>query len=273
MKTITDYINEVKNLLSENIVNLCNFSFDYNRPDDRPHYGLYQNILYERLQDAIKITSSELKYIQRVIPGIIDVKVLNKKKLSLEIQYDDNFNETAFIKLMNFYGYTLNFSDIANKTIIIEAAIPKRLHRIPKFVYHVIDKKRFNTNKQIGILPRRKDMYNRLENQLYKTILEYPERIYCWKGNTSMEEIETFIKLNKALKNTPDTKKENIYEPIILKIDVHEINKFRDKESQIRFYTDPAHTSPNAIFTMEVIPISAIIEIDGKPYKHNKTIF
>lgn len=148
-------------------------------------------------------------------------------------------------KAMNLCGY---FESIRASMDDLD-----RIHYEPKFedeeaevgniLYHITHHSNKEKIKRIGLCPYSKNK-----------VFNYPSRIYLFKEDTPMREIENIA---KALNNYAERDfKDGIYS--LLKIDVDKL------PNNIRFFADPNHK--HGLYTMNNIPPDCIID-DGDVIK------
>lgn len=162
------------------------------------------------------------------------------KCIAIDLPKNERFQERVD-KAMNLCGY---FESI--RTSIGDL---NRIHYEPKFeeeekeigniLYHVTHHSNKDKIKRIGLCPYSKNnMFN------------YPSRIYCFREDTPMNEIENAARAldNYASRDFDD----GVYS--ILKIDVNEL------PNNMKFFADPNHKY--GLYTLNNIPPNCIID-DG----------
>lgn len=202
---------------------------------DIPHYKLWQELIYERLGDSFELTEKNILAIKK-FKGIEALNIINQKNFKFTVKVNKDFNEKDFNTIMNFYGYA---KDKQNGDIYMYEAIkPVKVKEKFDFVYHVTHQSAYEKIKKFGLIPKQKSNHHNDWVKNNKKDFEYPHRIYCFKPDTKIEDIERFARLNNKLH---DRDSQDI---IILKIEVPE---------HIIFYEDPAYNLYSAMFTMEPI--------------------
>lgn len=91
----------VNDKLSEYDFYFDKFSLD-ERDYSRPHYSIWQKIIYKRLKSTFKLTNKNINAIINTT-GIKKLNLLDKYKFSIETT--NLFDENLFNEIINFYGY------------------------------------------------------------------------------------------------------------------------------------------------------------------------
>lgn len=194
-------------------------------------YGLNSDSIFTDYKDTTCLIGIELPHdFDKNIIGNIkhDMNVMGYYYINKQIDYELYDNQILLVFEPKF---TKNISD--------------QIRNNYRYVYHAAPSIYVDKIKKTGLVPKSKNHY-----------FNYPDRIYLMLGDYLNAQQKLILKNVKSLRNNNITitgKNNNTYDYSVIKID---ISKLPDN---IDFFLDP--NAPQAIFTTNNIPPSAIVEI------------
>lgn len=204
-----------------------------------PKYDVFQEYLYGRLGQSLKIDNEFIEKLTNNIIGIDHITVINEYKLMIKYNYKFSIKNKLFISFCNFFNYYI--LSIENNILNLEARKPKNCtgQSFP-FVVHITSKDNYENIKKCGLVPKFSSKLSNLKylNDDYKR----PTHIYCFQHTISKEDLLQYSRLLR------------IDDPVFLKINTEKF-KNEHKNTALKFFGDPSTIGYPAMFTEE--PISS----------------
>ena len=211
-----------------------------------PKYDIFQEYLYERLENSINVDINFIEKLTKNIIGIDSIIVINDYKLTIKHNSKFSIKNKMFVSLCNFFNYYIISNE--NNTLNLEAKKPQNCTALSfPYVIHITSKENYEKIKQNGLVPK---FSSKLSNLKYlNDDYERPKHIYCFQHTISNTDL---IQYSRLL---------GINNPVFLKIDTTQF-KIDHKNTALRFYGDPSTIGYPAIFTEEPIKTKYIKEYE-----------
>lgn len=259
MKTIIDIYNNFE------FARCSNVSHNYKIQNDIERYKqffknynesneTYNDYILESLKthDYKLLQNKLLELFPNDILGVEDVYdkgLTDKNAFYIGISNKEILNDNKFIKLLEFFNYTLREYNDRLNTAIIEPIYSKRIKDVNTHViYHFTKKSLVNDILKKGLIPKTSNYANR------------PERVYLYiPKNDKLKINEHLIKfINTTFGRNSNTLPDNL---AIIKIDYSKMCK---EHNEPWIYKDTVMNFDEAAFIMEKIPAKYLSEINIK---------